>query len=128
MSFFLRFFRHLATSTAACLPCDHSAAHSAQWQDLELIFLLWLTRHGNRRARRGRIAFASLRPEEAFIETHGAACFQYSKVFTIHIQSPFPCHRKSVNSGKEKVSLINHKIVCDYLRTLFLCDLSQASC
>ena len=50
-----------------CLPCDRSAAHIAQWQDLELIFLLRLTQHGNRRARGERVADASFRPAETFM-------------------------------------------------------------
>ena len=44
---------------------DRSAAHSAQWQDLELI-LRWFLQDGNRRARRERVADASLRPAETF--------------------------------------------------------------
>ena len=50
-----------------CLPCNRSAAHGAQWLDLELIFLLRLTQHRNRRARRERVADASLRPAETFM-------------------------------------------------------------
>ena len=50
-----------------CLPCNRSAAHGAQWLDLELIFLLRLTQHRNRRARRERVADASLRPAKTFM-------------------------------------------------------------
>ena len=47
-----------------CYNC--SADHSAQWQDVELIFCQ-PTQHGNRRERRERVAYASLRPSETFI-------------------------------------------------------------
>ena len=55
-------------SMQACLNkyvCDRSAAHSAQWQDLELIFHRHL-QHGNRLERREGVAYASLRPAETF--------------------------------------------------------------
>ena len=42
------------------------AAHGAQWQNLELKFHR-LLQHGNRRARRERVAYASLRPTETFM-------------------------------------------------------------
>ena len=45
---------------------DCSAAHSAQWQELELIFG-WLLQHGNMRERSKRVAHASLRPAETFM-------------------------------------------------------------
>ena len=37
---------------------DHSAAHSAQWQDLELTFRQ-LLQHGNMRERRERVVYVS---------------------------------------------------------------------
>ena len=52
----------ISISMHACLSkdvYDHSAAHRALWQDLELIFRR-LFQHGNRPARRARIVYASL--------------------------------------------------------------------
>ena len=58
---------------------DPSAAHCAQWQELELI-LRWLLQHENMRERRER---ASLRPVEAFMREcmrpMEAACFCLQK-------------------------------------------------
>ena len=48
---------------------DRSAAHSAQWQDLELIFRR-LSQHRNMRERRERVVCALLRPTETFIYAH----------------------------------------------------------
>ena len=69
----------------ACLNkyvCDRSAAHSAQWQDLELIFHRHL-QHGNRLERRKGVAYASLRPAETFmcacLRPTEAACFRVRK-------------------------------------------------
>ena len=45
---------------------DPSAAHSAQWQKLELI-LRRLLQHRNISERRERVVYASLRPAEAFM-------------------------------------------------------------
>ena len=45
---------------------DRSAAHSAHWQDLELIFRR-LLQHGDMRERRERVVYVSLRPTETFI-------------------------------------------------------------
>ena len=45
---------------------DRSATHSAQWQDLELIFG-WLLQHRNMRERRERVVYASLRSTETFM-------------------------------------------------------------
>ena len=42
-----------------------SVAHSAQWQDLELLFRR-LLQHGNMRAKRYRVVHASHRPAETF--------------------------------------------------------------
>ena len=77
-----------------CLPCDRSAAHSAQWQDLELIFFR-LTQHRKRRASRERVAFASLRPAETFMRactkpTEAACCrmqrlLQYAYTARFHV-------------------------------------------
>ena len=47
----------------ACDYYDRSAAHGAQWQDLELIFCR-LLQHGNMRA---IVVYASLRPTETFM-------------------------------------------------------------
>ena len=46
---------------------DRSAAHGAQWQELELT-LRWLLQHGNMRERRERVVYASLTPAEAFMQ------------------------------------------------------------
>ena len=45
---------------------DRSAAHGAQWQNVELKFRR-LLQHGNRRARRVRVVYASLKPMEMFM-------------------------------------------------------------
>ena len=45
---------------------DRSAAHGAQWQELELIFGRVL-QHGIMRRRRERVVHASLRPTETFV-------------------------------------------------------------
>ena len=45
---------------------DCGAAHSAQWQDLELI-IRWLLQHGSMHKRRERVVHASLRPTETFV-------------------------------------------------------------
>ena len=59
---------------------DRSAAHGAQWQELELT-LRWLLQHGNMRERRERVVYASLRPAEAFMRAcmrpTEAACFHF---------------------------------------------------
>ena len=65
-----------------CLPCDRSAAHSTQWQDLELTLLFRLTQHGNRRARRERVVDASLRPAEMFMR----ACMKPTEAECCRIQ------------------------------------------
>ena len=85
---------------------DRSAAHGAQWQELELIFG-WLLLHGNMRKRRERVVHASLRPAETFMRAcrrpteaacikwrkqSSADCCQCSKVFTIRIRSALPYH------------------------------------
>ena len=47
---------------------DHSAAHGAQWQDLELILLFCrLLQHGSMHARVLRVVYASHRPTETFM-------------------------------------------------------------
>ena len=56
-------------TAVCCLPCDRSAAHSAQWQDLEPIFRR-PSQHGNRCVRRERVAFVSLRPAETFMRAY----------------------------------------------------------
>ena len=45
---------------------DHSAAHSAQWQELELVFGR-LLQHGNMRERRESVVYALLIPTEKFM-------------------------------------------------------------
>ena len=61
---------------------DHNAAHSAQWQKLELI-LRWLLQHGKMSERREQVVYASLRPAEAFMRAcmrlTEAACFSVQK-------------------------------------------------
>ena len=64
--------------------CDYdgSAAHSAQWQELELI-LHRLLQHGNMRERRERVVYALLIPTETFMHAclwpMEAACFREQK-------------------------------------------------
>ena len=69
------------------LMWDRSAAHSAQWQDLELIFCR-LLQHGNMRERREGVAHASLRPAETFMHVclrlMEAACFLVRKCANNH--------------------------------------------
>ena len=66
---------------------DRSAAHGAQWQELELIFG-WLLLHGNMRERRERVVHASLRPAETFMRAcrrpTEAACFRVQKCANNH--------------------------------------------
>ena len=90
LSFFLQSFPPPGNMDC-CLPCNRSAAHIVQLQDLELILLLRLIQHGSRRARKEREEFASLRPAETFMRacmrpTEAACCR------TIRIRSLFPCH------------------------------------
>ena len=78
LSFFLQSFPPPGNKDC-CLPCDRSTAHIVQGQDLELILLLRLIQHGNRRARKERVEFASLRPAETFMgacmrPTEAACC------------------------------------------------------
>ena len=104
-------------SMHACLSKDvynHSAAHRALWQDLELIFRR-LFQHGNRPARRARIVYASLSLQKRYVcvsETHrsctfpctkmceqsSADCCWHSKVCMTRIRSPFPCHTYTQNA------------------------------
>ena len=59
-----------------------SAAHSAQWQDVELTFCR-PTLHRNRREKKKDVAYASLRPAETFmlacLRPMEAACFRVQK-------------------------------------------------
>ena len=65
--------RRVSATVARC-----NAAHSAQWQDLELIFRR-LLQHGNMHKRREGVAHASLRQAETFMRVclrpTEAACF-----------------------------------------------------
>ena len=65
-----------------CICQDRSTAHSAQWQDVELI-IRRPTQHRNRPKRRERVAYASLRPAERFMRAclrpTEAACFPVRK-------------------------------------------------
>ena len=66
---------------------DRSAAHSAQWQDLELIFRR-LLQHGNMHERReGVVHQASFRPVETFMRAclrpTEDACFREQKCTNI---------------------------------------------
>ena len=45
---------------------NHSDTHSAEWQDLEVIFR-WILQYGIMRERRERVAYASLRPTETLM-------------------------------------------------------------
>ena len=58
-----------------------STAHSAQWQDLELIFRR-LLQHGNMCERREGVAHASLTPGETFIR----ACLRPTEAACFHVQ------------------------------------------
>ena len=66
---------------------DRSAAHGAQWQELELIFGRCLL-HGNMCKRRERVGHASLRPAETFMRAcfrpSEAACFREQKCANNH--------------------------------------------
>ena len=66
---------------------DHSAAHGAQWQELELT-LGRLLQHRNMRERRERVAHVSLRPAETFMcacrRPTEAACFRVQKCANNH--------------------------------------------
>ena len=59
-----------------------SAAHSAQWQDVELTFCR-PTLHRNRREKKKDVAYASLRPAETFmlacLRPMETACFRVQK-------------------------------------------------
>ena len=74
--------------------CDYhrSAAHSAQWQELELI-LRQLLQHVNMLEKRERVVYASLSPAETFMRAcrrpTEAARFHRSKVFTICSALPY---------------------------------------
>ena len=54
---------------------DRSAAHSAQWKELELI-LRWLLQHRNMYERREGVVHVSLRPAETFMR----ACTRPTKL------------------------------------------------
>ena len=60
---------------------NRSTAHSAQCQDLELIFSR-LLQHGNMRERRERVVYASLRPTEMFMH----ACLMPKEAARFRVQ------------------------------------------
>ena len=62
--------------------------HSVKCQDLDLI-LHWLLQHGNRRERKERVLFASLRPTETFMR----ACPRPTEAACLHV-------RKCVNKSQ----------------------------
>ena len=76
--------------------CDYdpSAAHGAQWQELELI-IGWLLQHGSMRERRegSTVAVASLRPAETFMR----ACRRPTEVARFREQ-------KCANNGQQIVA------------------------
>ena len=72
---------------------DRSAAHGAQWQELELIFG-WLLQHGNMRERRERVAHVSLRPAETFMH----ACCRPTEAAHFRVQKCANNHQLIVSS------------------------------
>ena len=58
-----------------------SAAHGAEWQDLELIFRR-LLQNGNKRERREGVAHTSLRPAETFMH----ACRRPTEAARFHVR------------------------------------------
>ena len=58
-----------------------SAAHSAQWHDLELWFRR-LLQHGNMRERKERVVYASLRPTKTFMH----ACLRPTEAAHFRVQ------------------------------------------
>ena len=89
-----------------CLPCDRSADHIVQWQDLELILLLRLIQHGNRRTRKERVEFASLRPAETFMH----ACMRPRKLYVAVMKGLYDTHTQLVS-----VSYIHAKCCVRYV-------------
>ena len=74
---------------------DRSAAHSAEWQDLELIFRQ-LLQHGNMRERREGVAHASLRPAETFMR----ACRRPTEAARFRVQKCANNHQLIVASAQ----------------------------
>ena len=70
---------------------NHSAAHGAQWQELELIFS-WLLQHGNMRERRERVVYPLLIPTEMFMH----ACLRPTEAARFH-------ERKCANNHQPNV-------------------------
>ena len=67
---------------------DCSTAHSAQWQELELIFSR-LLQHGNMRERRERVVYALLIPTETFMH----ACLRSTEAARFREQKCANCHQ-----------------------------------
>ena len=72
---------------------DRSAAHSAQWRELELIFG-WLLQHGNMRKRGERVAHASLRLAKTFMH----ACCRPTEAAHFRVQKCANNHQLIVAS------------------------------
>ena len=66
---------------------DAAPTHSAEWQDLELIFCR-LLQHGNMHKRREGVVYASLKPTEMFryacLMPTEAVCFRVRKCTNNH--------------------------------------------
>ena len=72
---------------------DRSAAHSGQWQDVELIFQQ-PTQHGSRQERTEGVAYVSLKPAETFMR----ACLRPMEVTCFRVLKCENNHQLSVAS------------------------------
>ena len=72
------------------LPCNRSAAHSAKWQNLELIFGGLFTTQ--KQVSQGKKS--TKRRKQSSVE-----CYRRSKVFPIRIFSQFPCYTDTQNAA-----------------------------
>ena len=75
---------------------DHSAAHSAECQNLELIFRR-LLQHGNMGGRREEVAQASLRPAETFMH----ACRRPTEAACLRVQK-YANNRQLIVAGAQR--------------------------
>ena len=96
---------------------DGSAAHSAQWQDLELIFR-WLLQHGNMCERREGVAHASLRPAETFMH----ACLRPTE------SCMFPCTKMRKQSSGDCCRYAKVFMTCIRSLLLYRINMQSAVC
>ena len=99
-------------SPDGCLPCNCSAAHSAQWQVLELILFAGFLQRSNSRQSCVCVSETSGSVHACLSGTHGSClfhctkrrkqsspeCCRHWKVFLIRIRSPFPYHTDTQNA------------------------------